>query len=260
MAITLVYAPPKFGKTLMLSFIFHNLIKDRQRILNAKEVLKQKIDEGYPLEKYMSLQHYIFSNVKFISKNFGYSDRVSNDFNPFEIGLPNEVFKTRFFPEYSIFIWDECQKQLNSRKKLNRYTSAWFEQHGHSHYEIILATQRPKLVDLNVRDLITRFIDIRKVEFEETKQGVKTVIYTVEHEDCNSVERYIESGRKEPMGEKKVYKIDCDLRNTYDAFCYSSNYYAGFHDDKLKVEYGPKEENDLLSAKDYTAPKGYYTD
>lgn len=257
--ISLVYAPPKTGKSLFLVSVYVLLAFDREKDNMARQVLKSRISEGYPLDEYLKLKHFIFSNNEIIARKFGYYPRVSNIFNPFEFGLPNTIFKTRFFPEYSTLFIDEAQKYFNSRKKLNEYTSRAFETSGHMHYDIWLATQRPKLIDLNVRELITKFIDIRKVEFKETKHGIKTIIYTIEHEDNYSVEKYIESGRKEMYGGiKNEYEINRDLRQDYNAFCYNESFYNGFHDKETKFTYEINKNAEEVIRSDYNVPKGYF--
>ena len=260
MAITMVYAPPKRGKTLYLAYLVQMLAFDNERTKLAKKEIANRCALGYPLQDFLEYNHFIYSNVEIRTKRNGYSQRLTHYFNPVKVAVPNDKFETTFFPDYSIIIWDECQKQLNSRKSLNRFTSAWFEQSGHMHYDIYLATQRPKLTDLNVRELITRFIYIDNVEFRETKKGVETVIYTIEHTDCYAVEQFVSSGYKEPKGEKYTYHFAGDLRLCYDAYCYNENYYSCFvsTDPKIKVSFETNEEYNHSNVAEYTAPKGYY--
>ena len=260
MAITMIYAPPKRGKTLFLAYLVQMLAFDFERSNNAKIVLQNRCALGYPLQDYLKYNHYVYSNVELRTKKSGYSERVTHPFNPFKVGVPNDKFITTFFPEYSVIIWDECQKQLNSRKSLNRFTSAWFEQSGHMHYDIYLATQRPKLTDLNVRELITKFIYIKEVEFLETSTEIKTIIYTIEHDNCYSVDQFIASGYVEPKGQQRIYEFNGDLRECYDAYCYNENYYAGFDSSnpKIKVDFETNTEYNHSDTSEYTAPKGFY--
>lgn len=258
--ITCVYAPPKFGKSLKLAFLFNLFVYDKERTKLAKEKLIERINLGYPLNEYLNYRHFVFSNISFVSRRFGYSPIISNPFNPFEFGLPNKKFTTRFFPEYSVLIVDEAQKYLNSRKKLNEYTSRAYETSGHMHYDLYLATQRPGLIDLNVRELITRFIDIRKAEFitNEFGQVLKTIIHTVEHDNCYAVEKYIESGRVTPSGETKTYEFEGDLRRSYNAFEYAESFYNGFHDKETKFESSNELTREEVVRSDYVVPNGYY--
>lgn len=67
------------------------------------------------------------------------------------------------FPPNSILIIDEAQRVYRPRAsstKVPPYVAA-LETHRHTGLDIILLTQKPKLVDMNVRELVGRHIHIR---------------------------------------------------------------------------------------------------
>jgi zona occludens toxin len=67
------------------------------------------------------------------------------------------------FPKNSILIVDECQRVYRPRasaSKVPPYVAA-LETHRHTGLDIILLTQKPKLIDTNVRELVGRHIHIR---------------------------------------------------------------------------------------------------
>lgn len=67
------------------------------------------------------------------------------------------------FPPNSILIVDECQRVFRPRassSKVPPYVAA-LETHRHTGLDIILLTQKPKLIDINVRELVGRHIHIR---------------------------------------------------------------------------------------------------
>lgn len=67
------------------------------------------------------------------------------------------------FPPNSILVVDECQRLYRPRasaSKVPDYVAA-LETHRHTGLDIILLTQKPKLVDMNVRELVGRHIHIR---------------------------------------------------------------------------------------------------
>lgn len=67
------------------------------------------------------------------------------------------------FPPNSILIVDECQRVYRPRasaSKIPPYVAA-LETHRHTGLDIILLTQKPKLIDTNVRELVGRHIHIR---------------------------------------------------------------------------------------------------
>lgn len=257
MAIHLVYAPPKVGKSAFLTYVALYSMEDRERIYNAKMVLNQMMDCGYPLQYYYQFPHYTFVNQEFFRVAKMRSLIKTHVINPFELALPNNKFETMFIPEYSTILIDEAQKYYNSRKEVSSYVCNWFETHGHAHYDIWLATQRPKMIDLRIRELITDFKFVEKLEFIATKKGVETVFTVIEHNDCYSVQKFIESGFKDPAGKRKQYSIATDIRKCYDAYCYRQAFYNGFHDTNLKLKLLNGESSNVLM-NDYIVPKGFF--
>lgn len=67
------------------------------------------------------------------------------------------------FPPNSILVVDEAQRVFRPRasaSKVPDYVAA-LETHRHTGLDIILLTQKPKLIDTNVRELVGRYIHIR---------------------------------------------------------------------------------------------------
>lgn len=67
------------------------------------------------------------------------------------------------FPPNAILVIDECQKVYRPRSSASKvpdHVSA-LETHRHTGLDIILLTQKPRLVDMNVRELVGRHIHIR---------------------------------------------------------------------------------------------------
>lgn len=67
------------------------------------------------------------------------------------------------FPPNSILIVDEAQRVYRPRSSASKVPAivAALETHRHTGLDIILLTQKPRLVDSNVRDLLGRYIHIR---------------------------------------------------------------------------------------------------
>jgi len=67
------------------------------------------------------------------------------------------------FPPNSILIIDEAQRVFRPRSSVSKVPPevAALETHRHTGLDIILLTQKPKLIDMNVRELVGRHIHIR---------------------------------------------------------------------------------------------------
>lgn len=86
-----------------------------------------------------------------------------------EIGIGKKYKK--IFPGAVIFI-DEAQDEFNSKSDLPRAVSAFFEKHRHADYEIWLASQRPILINKDIRDLSRHFIQISELDMDEAHFGI----------------------------------------------------------------------------------------
>ena len=86
-----------------------------------------------------------------------------------EIGIGKKYKK--LYPGSVVFI-DEAQIPLNSKKDLPRAVSAFFEESRHADLEIWIASQRPILINKDIRDLSHHFIQIYNFEMTEAPFGI----------------------------------------------------------------------------------------
>ena len=77
-----------------------------------------------------------------------------------QIGIGKKYKK--LFPG-AVIIIDEAQNEFNSKNDLARAVSAFFEKHRHADFEIWIASQRPILINKDIRDLCRHFIQIYKL-------------------------------------------------------------------------------------------------
>lgn len=78
-----------------------------------------------------------------------------------EIGIGNKYKK--LYPG-AVIIIDEAQNEFNSKADLPRAVSAFFEKHRHADFDIWIASQRPILINKDIRDLSRHFIQICKLK------------------------------------------------------------------------------------------------
>lgn len=103
---------------------------------------------------------------------YRYSPRFSRRINPFRLGFANDFVQTHFNLPFECIFITEAQKYLNSRMSMYfpDWQSRWYEQHGHNDLDIWLDTQRPMLIDVNIREL-SQFIEIMSLEFSYNGYG-----------------------------------------------------------------------------------------
>lgn len=144
--------------TLQLANIYfergHELWENSKRIIeeeNKKRETKLKLPDRAP----------IYCNFKIRIPNPDGSIYEPYEIKGSEIGIGKKYKK--LYPGAVIFI-DEAQNEFNSKDNLPRAVSAFFEKHRHADFEIWIASQRPILINKDIRDLSRHFVQIYKLE------------------------------------------------------------------------------------------------
>ena len=131
---------------------------------------------------------------------------------------------------------------------------------------IMLAAQRPALIDLNVRELAAKIIEVRGME-HEYKHGLltRTQWDCREFENCAAAIKYIEGGKTEKVGERKFYRFDGNIFKHYNA----NNFFPFLFKNRYEVTHmdimpAQKWDLSLLQIKkfnllhDFEVPTTYY--
>ena len=230
--IYIIFAPPRYGKTsflahIMNSYAFNN---DRNRLMRRE--LEAKNNAGFNLS---IPKHCVSTNFDLVFRRFGYSPRHNRRINPYRLGFANDRVKTHFNFPYECIGITEAQKYLNSRmsKYYPEWQSRWYEQHGHNSLDIFLDTQRPNLIDVNIREL-AKFIEIRKLDIVKNSYGViQNLCWTIRViENSSAYEKYIATGKTN----RKYYKqlqitADYNVFNIYDSQSCKPKFYDGHLDE-----------------------------
>lgn len=243
--ITIIFAPPRTGKTCFLTHIANTAAFDRERNTAMRREILLKRQSGFG-----GLQsippHCVSANYDIVMRRFGYSPRLSRRINPFRLGYANDFVETHFNLPYECICITEAQKYLNSRMSMYfpDWQSRWYEQHGHNNLDIWLDTQRPLLIDVNVREL-SQFIEITGLKLKYDGFGrVRSLTWTIRRIDNSGLfDRYMQSGKKD----KECYTEET-VTAGYNVFsCYDSqNCKPKFYDGHLHedFDYMPAEPND----------------
>ncbi|MDE7162746.1 MAG: hypothetical protein K2O44_01530 [Clostridia bacterium] len=241
--ITIIFAPPRTGKTCFMTHMANICAFDRQRNNAMQQELEQKIANGFSALKTIP-QHCVSANYDIILRKFRYSPRLSRRINPYRLGFTNSFVKPVHFnfPYEAIFI-SEAQKYLNSRMSsyFPDWQSRWYEQHGHNNLDIWLDTQRPMLIDVNIREL-ARFIEIVKLDIKYDRLGQPCRLQWLIRVIPNSqmFDRYMSSGKKDKdCYTEEVITADYNVFRCYDSRACKPMFYAGHFDED--IDYNPAE-------------------
>ena len=248
-----------------MTHILNTYAFDKQRNKMMRKEIASKIQSGFKLT---IPTHCVSANYDITFRKYGYSPRHNRRINPYRLGFYNKFVKTHFNLPFEVIGITEAQKYLNSRMSMYfpDWQSRWYEQHGHDNLDIYLDTQRPNLIDVNIREL-ARFIEIVKLKVYYNDYGqVKKLKWTIRIIENSSVfDRYIASGKKD----KSCYEEKTVIAN-YNVFAlYSSQsckpkFYEGHLTEDFDIQESEKLEESVegyikfLQDNDDEMPENYY--
>lgn len=198
--ITIICGKPGYGKTSFMAYLamLEMTIKSRDSYINACNEIFTLNSQGLCLQL-PPYKHLTYANFWVESHIWGYSPRIAMDFDGTDFGLPDRDHMTKFIPPYSSIFLMEGQSFLDSRKSrfFRQSVSRAYEIHRHYDLNIYLDCQRSTLIDLNVRGISEKLIEVYKhVNVIKDRQGrvLKVVWFLREFSSTEEYDKYLESG------------------------------------------------------------------
>lgn len=267
MAITITFAPPGYGKTCFNTHMANLAAFDRSRTRAMQAEIFNKQQNGFNAIKTVPA-HCVSANYDITLRKFGYRPRASRRINPYKLGFANPYVETHFSLPHEFIVITEAQKYFNSRLAMYYpdWQSRFFEAHRHNDMDIFLDTQRPMLIDVNIREL-SCFIEIIKLDISYDRfgmpSGLKWRIRRIENSSL--FERYMLSGKKDKnCYMEDIVKADYNVFSCYDSQSCKPKFYSGhFTDDFDYNTFEPRGETiedyiKYLEANDDELPHGFY--
>ena len=249
--ITIIFGPPRAGKTALMVKLLNDVAFDMERNRAMQRVIMNKNEfEGYKLTV---PTHCAAANFEITFRKQGYRPRQARVIDPNRLGFPNDKVKTHFMLPYETYGIMEAQGYYNSRnfKDFPEWQSNLFEQHGHNHLNFILDTQRPGLIDVNIRDL-SNFIEIRNLDVNYDKNGFfNNMIWTVrEFDNVGLVDEYMKSGKrdKDLYTERRIVSERCVFEQ-YNSWSLESKFYVGHENEDFDLQYSMQYLKDCEDSK-----------
>ena len=265
--ITIVFAPPRTGKTCFLTHMARETAFDRQRTRAMQNEILLKQASGF--EGLQTIPpHCVSANYGMTLRKYRYSPRYNRRINPFRLGFANAFVDTHFNVPYEAIFITEAQKYLNSRMSawFPDWQSRWYEQHGHNNLDIWLDTQRPMLIDVNIREL-SQFVEIVKPDIKYDKFGKACrLTWLIRHIANSSLfDKYMSSGKtdKSCYTESTVV-ADYNVFDCYDSQSCKPKFYDGHLNDDFDYAADEPTEQTIdgyikyLEENDDELPTGFY--
>ena len=262
--ITVVFGKPGCGKTAYMTADALQYIDGSAQSLDLLSECVTQImalrEEGYV---FLPPRHApVYSNYP-IRFQAGLVMRDTFYVDGFHLGLENSYLPViPVLPSARIYL-AEAQRYYNSRrsKDLPSWVSRFYEEHRHFGLNIFLDVQRPGLIDLNIRELVSRFVEPLRLDHHRDEAGniVSTTFHLREFDDWKHVEAYIDG-----TGARYKDTTFCYDGNVFAAYK-STSYYKQFvpaYTDFSQLDhvYGNSADELELIKQMYlqTPPEGYY--
>ncbi len=189
--ITIVFGKPGSGKTAYMTADAVGYMNNSAACLKLLEDSRSQI---------VALQSFTMPEVSPVYSNYpitvpyGYGrQRVSYYVDGFHLGFDNLNVPVLHLPPSSRIYLAEAQRYYNSRnsKDFPEWVSRYFEEHRHYGLNIMLDVQRPGLIDVNIRELCERFVEVLELKHEKDESGniVTTTFVLREYTDWKFVEK-----------------------------------------------------------------------
>ena len=246
--ITIIFGPPRIGKT---AFMVHQLniaAFDYERNRAMQKALEFKNANGFNLT---IPKHCASANFDIRFRKPGYYPREARIIDPKKLGFGGPDRKTHFLLPYETIGIMEAQEFFNSRRysEFEPWQSNLFEQHGHNNLRFLLDTQRPGLIDKNIRE-ISNFIEIRSLDVVfDKKQWFKHMTWTIrEFDNSGAVDEYMRSGKQDrSLYTQTKVTSQMNILKSYDSWSLEPKFYAGHLDDDFDIErcksFGPTKDD-----------------
>lgn len=252
MAITIIFAPPRYGKTVLMTHLLNTIMYDRERSREMWAEIEDKNNNGFSLTM---PKHCVSANYDIKGKKFGYSPRFSYRINPFRLGYANKYVKTHFVAPYSAIGITEGQKYLNSRMSawFPDWQSRWYEQHGHNYIDVFIDTQRPMLIDVNIREL-SSFIEIIKLtkKYDNNGKIVGLEWLVRKIENSNLLDRYFASGKQDKACyTEETIMADYNVFECYNGRSCKPKHYEGHFDEDFDLQESEPVVESIVGYIDY---------
>ncbi len=194
--ITIITGKPGVGKTaLNTHFCERTYQNEREWLLKSSQARIELLNESREHPLTVPAAPPIFTNYE-VKMLVGYKKYYEPYFiNPYYLGLGNDKLPIQNVPPNSRIFISEAQRYYNSRKSqsLPDWVSRWYEMHRHFGIEVYMDVQRGKLIDLNIRELCKKFIEVQRMEHETDGGGyiTKTTWFCREFANSQDYDDYL---------------------------------------------------------------------
>ena len=228
--ITIVFGKPGAGKTAFLvqDALRYMTFGDEARKVFADTVRKvNELNEkggNFTLPRVVP----VYSNFPITANPGSKVETRSLYIDGFHMGFENEYVPVlHLYPGAKVYL-SEAQRYYNSRrsKDLPDWVSRFYEEHRHFGLNIMLDVQRPGLIDINIRELCGKFIEVLGMTHRTDRKGliISSTYHIREFEDWKFVEQYMSGGRDAGLYTERKVRYEGCVFDAYQSFSYFNQF------------------------------------
>ncbi|MCL2861014.1 MAG: hypothetical protein FWE22_01180 [Firmicutes bacterium] len=224
----LIFGLPGVGKTaFMTALIIEAMTKKKaESLYQSRKIVAQMNKGGFKFT--MPDNHLVYADYKVKTLR-----EESHDLNLQTLGLPSKNNpNAQILPPAAFLFIDEGQNVFDSRKRMSRALSYFFELRRHNDLSIYIACQRSKLIDLNVRELVSKIYEIVKMTHKYDRWGClksTTWHYNV-FDNCFLVDQYLSSGKTDNKARREKFTFKGNVFKFYNHQHGRPAFYNGAYD------------------------------
>lgn len=258
--ITIISGDVGSGKTALMTYfaVNHMTVLSFDDVFSSKQEVKRLNKGGFTLS--LPKKHIVYADYDITSGLNKYPRRSSYEVDGFFLGLPNTRQDTIFVPPCSKIFLDEAQKYYNSRRTaiFPDFVSRFYETHRHYKLDIYLACQRSGLIDLNIREIGQRFIEVLELTHKYNNYGQikKTIWKCIEFYNYFEFENYLNSG-KQKGGNIVKYVFEGNIFSCYDSHNFMALHLKNRYENDFDMTTSQSVGYDLEAIKEYNGTHNY---
>ena len=211
------------GKTLLLTMIaIGKMLHGIQDCWKSYKEVDKYNKLGFHFSK--NYKHLCFSNIDINCLGTYIPDRKVYRCNPYRLGLFDKLFKTDFFPPYSLFCITEAYNVFNAYlyNKFRDSFKGFIKTSRHGKYDMVLDTQYFGDICTIFRRICNRFIYLHDdVEMIKDREGIVVghKLHVTEWTSNRDVEYFESSSNKKNCKEYELMIHKCLFKNYDTEFC-----------------------------------------
>lgn len=211
------------GKTLLLTMIANGkMLHGLQDCWKSYKQVDEYNKLGFNFSK--NYEHLCFANFDINCSGTNIPNRKVYRCNPYRLGLFDKLFKTDFFPPYSLFCITEAYNIFNAYlyDKFRDSFKGFIKTCRQGKYDFVLDTQYFGDICTIFRRITNRFIYLeREVEMIENKEGVVVghKLHVIEWHSNRDVEYFERTTKKQNCKEYDLIIDKCLFKNYDTEFC-----------------------------------------